>query len=98
MNKEEILTALLVGGLVGIFLFVAIQVRIRRWSPRKPESDDRYRSTQEPTRPTSPLRSAGKAVDTAERLYDLAFSILVVAMVIYGAVVAPRLRPILLVA
>jgi len=98
MNTEEVLATLLVGGLVGLFLFVGVTVRVRRWSPSRPVVDDRYHPAPEPPRPISPLRTAEKAIHTADQLYDLVLCVIVIAMMTYGAIVAPRLRLILLVA
>lgn len=98
MTREDFYVSLVVGFLVGLFGFAAILVRVRRWPffRQVRENEDRYRPGQ-PTGGPSPRGTLHNIV-MMDYLADFAGTILVLALLAYGAVVSPRLRYVLLVA
>jgi len=101
MSSEDLIAACAMGFIFGLFLFVAVYVRVRKWpSQRQPsrsatdseEGGARYAagSTIDPPRPG--LMKLLEQLVIIDRFADLAISLFLVAMLLYGAIVAPRLR------
>jgi hypothetical protein len=104
VSAEDILGPLVMGFLLGLFAFGATYVRVHRWSTRVPSNastpagdgpSDRHVLSQ-PIQPSgTPLRAWLEHVVAFDRVADMIGVVLVVAMLVYGAVVAPRLRYVL---
>lgn len=84
MQTEDILSTVLIGFLFGLFVFAAVYFRVLRWH--------RGRVTHPAT---TSLRAGIDQLFALDRLVDLVVALFIVAMLVYGAVVAPRLRYIL---
>ena len=103
METEDLLASALMGFLLGLFAFVAGYVRVRRWSgatspaarPDTAGQDDRYHPGQVTNPSSMSFRTVIEQFFAFDRLVDLVSVLFVVAMLVYGAVVAPRLRYIL---
>jgi hypothetical protein len=107
MIDEEVLASGAMGLMLGLFAFTAGVVRVRYWASRKHRTspnrssdtvDARYSTNQIAPSAPSGLRAALQGYFAFERLMDLLVMLFFVAMLLYGAWVAPRLRLILLVA
>ena len=107
MNAEDIAASLVLGFLAGLLIFAAIAMshRGKPWwvgppvrPPAAPTDDPRYRS---PTPEAATRRSNSGPFDalfTFDRVYVLVTRLVLLAMVLYGAWLAPRLRWVLLAA
>jgi len=107
MIDEEVLASCATGFLLGLFAFAAGIVRVRYWASRRRQSPLNPSSGKGDARyfPAGVAQSSGGKLRVAlnqylalERLIDLLALGFVIAMLLYGAWVAPKLRLILAVA
>lgn len=106
MNKEDFLASTMIGFLVGLAGFVAIYVRVRQWSALRARASSPVPGVSGPGQPTVEptaamplsLRDAVNSLFALDRWADLAAVGFILLMLLYGAIVAPRLRYILFVA
>jgi hypothetical protein len=107
MSGEDLYASVMAGTLLGLFAFAGGYVRVRRWSNRAPRTSSTEAAAgqdgrHDPGRPTlaEPIsfRAGIEALFALDRVADLVGALFIVAMLVYGAVVAPRLRYILAVA
>ena len=107
MNSEDLYAIIMAGSLLGVLAFAGGYVRVRRWSNRIPRTSTAEPGTghdgrHDPGRATlaEPMsfRAVMEALFALDRVADLVWVFFIVAMLVYGAVVAPRLRYILAVA
>ena|SRR2546425_2841762 len=107
MNNEDLYASLAMGGVLGVFAFVAGLIRVRRWNLRLGPAGPRPDSSTEQGRysPDRPIQSPSGTLfaffaqfAAIDRLGDLLGLLFIVAMLLYGAWVAPRLRLIVAVA
>ena len=107
MINEDVLASGAMGFVLGLFAFIAGVVRVRYWVSRRRKAtlsstaaggDPRY--APGPVAPSSGggLRMVLDQVLAFDRFMDLLGVLFVIAMLLYGAWVAPRLRLILAVA
>ena len=103
MSREDLLACGAMGFILGLFVFAAAMIRVRRWPFRSSSSgvgieEERY-GKGTPVQPTTiSLRKLFHGYIALGYLYDLVWMGILLAMLLYGAFVAPRLRIIVVVA
>ena len=104
MTTEDILATAVMGFILGLFAFGASYVRVRYWSKRFRPGSSTAADSAQADRHTLPhtIQPTGARPRSwldhyiaFEWTVDLVWVALVVAMLVYGSVVAPRLRYIL---
>ena len=107
MNEEDLYSSIAMGGVFGVFAFVAGLIRVRRWKlllgpagprPHSSTEQDRYSPDRSVQTASGSFSAFFVQVATIDHLWDLLGLLFVLAMLLYGAWVAPRLRLILAVA
>ena len=107
MNNQDVLASGAMGLLFGLFAFAAGFVRVRYWGSRRRQTplnsspgtvDARYSPGRVAPSLGSELRAALGQLLAFDRLMDLVAVLFVIAMLLYGAWVVPRLRLVLAVA
>jgi hypothetical protein len=107
MSSEDLYATVVMGFLLGLFAFGAGYMRVRRWSNRASSKssaaataghDGRHDTARATVVEPISVRAVIEALFAFDRAADLVWGLFVVAMLLYGAVVAPRLRYILAVA
>jgi hypothetical protein len=104
MTDESAFEAGVIGFLLGLFFFVEAFVRVNAWASRRRQSrlnsdagsgDNRYSPVEVVPWLGGGLRGVLDNLPTFDEVTDLVFVVLLIAMHLYGAWVAPRLRSIL---
>src|SRR6266571_4577646 len=101
MNDEDLYASIAMGGVLGCFAFVAGLIRVRRWNlrirPAGAQSDsaaqqDRYAPIRGADATGGGVLAFFEQLASIDRIGDLLGLLFIVAMLLYGAWVAPRLR------
>jgi hypothetical protein len=104
MTDESAFEAGAIGFLLGLFFFAGLLVRVNSWVSRRRQSrltsdagsdDNRYSPAEVVARFEGGLRGVLDNLPAFDEVIDLLFVVFFVAMHLYGAWVAPRLRPVL---
>jgi hypothetical protein len=101
MSTEDLIACCAMGFMFGLFLFAAVYLRVRRWPLRRGVGRSASGTDGSADRHTADSRIRPQAFnlgDLFDRLFiinhltDLVYSLVLVVLLVYGAVVAPRLR------